>query len=233
MTREIYFPVGGYVCAGKPWQPFPTPPPGESGPPPSLTEDSATFLSDITIPDGTVLSSGQPFTKIWQFRNTGTTTWSSGYELVFTGSSQMRAPGAVSVPTTSPGDTVDIAVTMQAPATPGTYQSTWQMRNPQGVFFGEPVWVVIVVPPPAPPTMDDVDLVSCSFSPTTLTSGDTLRVDFVVRNNGGNTASTQGPEPKHVYQEGQSSDTIRNSDIPGRWRVALEYGGRTQPQNHP
>ena len=220
--------IKDFLSEAPPPEPTPLPPPS----PP--TTDNATFVSDITIPDGTPLSPGQSFTKIWLMRNNGTSTWDSGYQLAFVGGHQMGAPSAVSVPTTAPGSTANISVSMTAPSNPGTYQSNWRMRNAQGVFFGEPVWVVIVVPPPAPPTTDDVELVSCSFSPTTLTSGGTLRVDFTVRNHGDNTVSTQGPDPGYVYQEGQSSDTIGHPDIPGRWRVAVEYGDRPETiKDHP
>jgi len=204
-------------------------------PPTSETVDSATFIRDVTVPDGTVFSAGQPFVKTWRLRNTGTSTWGPGYQLVFMGGNRMGAPDSVDLSrNVAPGEEVGISVNMTTSSANGTYQANWQMRNPQGVFFGEPVWVVIVVPPPAPPTIDDVELVSCSFSPTTLTSGQTLKVDFKVTNHGDNTVSTQGPDPGHVYQEGQSADTIGHPDIPGRWRVAVEYGDRPKTiKDHP
>ena len=114
----------------------------------SSTTDSATFVSDITIPDDTFLSPGQSFNKIWRMRNSGTSTWGSGYQLVFVGGDQMGAPSAVSVPTTAPGSTADISVSMTAPTTQGTYQGNWRMRNAQGVFFGDTIWVRVSVESP-------------------------------------------------------------------------------------
>jgi len=80
--------------------------------------------------------------------NSGTSTWGSGYQLVFVGGDQMGALSAVSVPTTAPGSTADISVSMTAPSSPGTYQGNWRMRNAQGVFFGDTIWVRVLVQSP-------------------------------------------------------------------------------------
>ena len=37
----------------------------------------ATFLGDVTIPDNTLISPGQPFRKTWRLRNDGTCAWGS------------------------------------------------------------------------------------------------------------------------------------------------------------
>ena len=113
-------------------------------PPPS--SDSATFLSDVTLPDGTVVSPGQTLHKVWRVRNSGSSTWGSGYQLVFVGGDQMGAPPAVGVPgTVGPDATVDLAVDMTAPSTPGTYTGRWRMRNAQGTYFGDELWIMIEV----------------------------------------------------------------------------------------
>jgi hypothetical protein len=107
--------------------------------------DNSAFVTDVTIPDNTQMNPGQSFTKVWRLRNSGTTTWGSGYILVFVGGSQMSAPSSVSVPNTAPGGTVDISVPMIAPTTSGTYQGNWRLRNPAGQLFGVEIWVKIVV----------------------------------------------------------------------------------------
>lgn len=107
--------------------------------------DNSAFVADVTVPDNTQMSPGQGFTKIWRLRNTGTTTWASGYSFAFVSGSQMSAPGSVSVASTAPGATVDIPVPMTAPGAAGTYQGNWRLRNPAGQLFGIEVWVRIVV----------------------------------------------------------------------------------------
>jgi hypothetical protein len=58
----------------------------------------------------------------------------------------MAAPASVLVPETPLTGTVDIAVDMIAPDTPGIYKGFWQMRSPSGARFGERVYVMIEVP---------------------------------------------------------------------------------------
>ena len=112
---------------------------------PSLdSRNAATFVSDVSIPDGTVMIPGQSFTKTWKFRNSGTTTWTD-YNLTFVGGMQMSAPSSVWVTMTTPGATVDISVPMTAPTNVGSHRGNWQMHTVGGDFFGESVFVLIQV----------------------------------------------------------------------------------------
>ncbi len=115
---------------------------------------------DITIPDGTVLHPGQAFTKIWRLVNAGTCPWTPDYAVVWFSGPRLGAPAVIPLEATVlPGQTVDIAVEMVAPTTPGTYTSYWKLRDPQGHLFGigagdgSPFWVSIVVQAEASPTV--------------------------------------------------------------------------------
>jgi hypothetical protein len=114
--------------------------------------DIAGFVGDVTIPDGTVLDPGESFTKIWRLRNDGTCTWTTAYQLIFTGGSLMSGPTVVQLPyDVAPGNTVDLSVGLVAPLDYGTYQGYWMLRDPNGAVFGlhpdgaHPFWVEIVV----------------------------------------------------------------------------------------
>ena len=146
--------------------PLPTQPPQASPTPlPAVgCTDVATFVRDITIPDGTRLLPGQSFIKTWRLRNEGTCVWSRDYALVFVGGHRMG--GSAIVPfavTVQPGATIDLSVALTAPAGTGTYEGSWQLRNADGKLFGigqlakSPFWVKIVVGPTptpwVPPTM--------------------------------------------------------------------------------
>ncbi len=112
---------------------------------PSLdSRNAATFVSDVSIPDGTVMIPGQSFAKTWKFRNSGTTTWTD-YNLTFVSGMQMSAPSSVWVTMTTPGATVDISVPMTAPTNVGSHRGNWQMHTVGGDFFGERVFVLIQV----------------------------------------------------------------------------------------
>jgi hypothetical protein len=109
--------------------------------------DNAVFVSDVTIPDGTVLVSGTAFTKTWRLKNSGTCTWSSDYALVFVNGNRMEgvSPQKLEGKTVAPGQSVDISVNMIAPATAGSYKGYWQMQNASKVTFGQSVYVDIKV----------------------------------------------------------------------------------------
>ena len=105
-------------------------------PPPSPTPlcDLAMFVKDVTIPDGTLLSPEESFTKTWKLKNIGTCVW-SGYSLVFDSGDSMGGPAAVAIGTVAPGQEVDVSVELTAPETAGEYRGYWRIRNTSGVLI--------------------------------------------------------------------------------------------------
>jgi hypothetical protein len=117
---------------------------------------------DITIPDDTAMQPGTPFTKIWRLQNLGSCTWTTGYAVRFFYGAQMEAPVSIQLRgEVYPGQSVDLAVDMVAPKTPGSHQGNWKLSNASGQLFGigpngdAPFWVRITVlePPTATPTL--------------------------------------------------------------------------------
>ena len=91
--------------------------------------DRSAFIADITVPDGSMLAPSQSFTKTWRLRNSGTSTWGSGYQLAFISGERMQAPASVAVPSTAPGQTADVNVPMVAPSGEGEHQGYWRLKN--------------------------------------------------------------------------------------------------------
>jgi hypothetical protein len=97
----------------------------------------ASFVSDVTIPDGTSIMTGATFTKTWRLRNTGSCTWNTSYSLVFDRGEKMSGPDAQPLAgSVAPGQTADISVSLTAPNTPGDYRGHWRLRDGSGVLFG-------------------------------------------------------------------------------------------------
>ena len=124
------------------------------------TEDgcrlNADFLSDVTIPDDTPMMPDETFRKTWEIKNNGTCDWQPGTLLVFIDGDALSAPPSVLAPAAAAGDTVNLSVDFVAPMAPGTYRSEWQLQTPDGIRFGDTIYVqIIVVAPkvtPIPPT---------------------------------------------------------------------------------
>ena len=109
--------------------------------------DVSVFVTDVTVPDGTVMAPGQNFDKTWRIQNSGTCTWTATYKAVFTGSGNGALGGATTPigKIVKPGETIDITVEFVAPTTGGDYVSWWKLQNDASVFFGTPFSVAIKV----------------------------------------------------------------------------------------
>jgi hypothetical protein len=113
--------------------------------------NKASFVVDVTVPDGTIMTPGQSFTKIWRMKNIGSCTWSPNYQLVFDHGDAMSGPAYQPLISNSvaPGYMVDISVNLIAPTAPGTYRGYWKIRDPNGALVslaGEVTfWVEIKV----------------------------------------------------------------------------------------
>lgn len=104
------------------------------------------FVSDVTIPDNSIMKPGEIFTKTWRIKNSGSCEWKDDFRLVLVKGADIGAPPYVTVPPAAPGATVDISMQMVAPKNSGIYTSIWQMQSPDGTFFGAIPYVRIVIP---------------------------------------------------------------------------------------
>ena len=136
--------------------------PAAAEPPPAATntlaptspaaqgQDNASFVADVTVPDGTGAVPGVQFEKTWRIKNTGVSTWTAAYSLDYIDGERMGAPDRIPMPKdVRPGETVDISVTLTAPAKAGSYQTFFRLRNASGQFFrldgSGDLWVKISV----------------------------------------------------------------------------------------
>lgn len=96
-----------------------------------------TFVQDVTVPDGAVFAANEAFIKTWRLKNTGSCTWTTDFELIFSGGDAMSGPASQPIASNVlPGQVVDISVNLRAPASAGDYTGEWKLRGPTGVVFG-------------------------------------------------------------------------------------------------
>ncbi len=187
--------------------PIPLPTQPVTPAPPARCLDSMTWVADLNYDDQNmqnppVLNPGQPFTKGWRVRNTGTCTWTSAYRLAFVQGNlpgaQMGGQPAFVVGQVPPNATYDFRVPLVAPITPGTYQAFWQMFNDLNAPFGQRIWVGITVPAPVTatprPTQTPVAQITFTANPTSITAGQSVRFSW----------ATQNVREVYFYREGQN-----------------------------
>src|SRR5258706_12119845 len=108
---------------------------------------------DVNIPDNTVMTPGEDFTKTWLIKNIGSCTWGDGYKLVYSYSSptgeKMSGEAQPLTAAIAPGQEVQVSVNFKAPNLPGTYSVYWTMQNAKGISFqgndNKALYVTIVV----------------------------------------------------------------------------------------
>jgi len=111
----------------------------------------ARHVKDVTITDGTELLPNTPFVKTWKLRNEGPEPWPAGSRLMFISRKGDRMGGPDSVPVSADGGAVaaaqevEISVNLVAPSEPGRYTSYYKLVTPEGIKFGQRLWVSIVV----------------------------------------------------------------------------------------
>jgi hypothetical protein len=93
----------------------------------------AQFVADVTIPDGTIMTPGQSFTKRWRIKNIGSCTW-TGFSLVFDSGDAMSGPASKAISTLGPSQEVDLEVSLTAPASVGSYRGYWRINTNSSVL---------------------------------------------------------------------------------------------------
>lgn len=103
------------------------------------------FLDDVTVEDGTTFSPNDSIDKQWLIKNDGTCDWDSMYKLKWVGGDPMSANTEQPLYPARAGTQATIRILFTAPTTTGEYESAWQAVDPDGNFFGDLVFIKIVV----------------------------------------------------------------------------------------
>ncbi len=94
-------------------------------------------LYNENVPDGTILSPGENFTKRWYLLNQGECTWNQDYKLLFWDGSLMGGYTEYNFPDIArPGESIELPIMLQAPTTAGRYTGYWKMQSKSGYIFG-------------------------------------------------------------------------------------------------
>ena len=110
--------------------------------------NSLRFISDLTVPDNSFVTYGSTIDKQWLIENNGTCNWDSTYRLKHIGGAALGAPEEIALYPARAGTQATIQIIFIAPFTDGIYESAWQAFDPEGIAFGNPVYIRINVASP-------------------------------------------------------------------------------------
>lgn len=107
--------------------------------------DNLKFVSDVTIPDGTLVDPGSKIDKRWEVENNGTCNWDNRYKLKLIAGDDMGSAHEQALYPLRAGNQTEIQIQFTAPTTSGLYSCKWQAFDPSGNPFGEWISIQIVV----------------------------------------------------------------------------------------
>lgn len=109
--------------------------PSATSPAGTSVPDKMLYVSQNPL-DNTYFTPGQSFVMTWTVKNTGTSIWTTSYQLRFYAGNRLGATDFKLPKEVKPNETVDISVNMTAPLVAGDYNSTWVLSTPLGYNFG-------------------------------------------------------------------------------------------------
>mmetsp|Transcript_30639 Transcript_30639/g.74646 ORF Transcript_30639/g.74646 Transcript_30639/m.74646 type:complete len:391 (+) Transcript_30639:63-1235(+) len=109
----------------------------------------ATFVSDVSVPDGQGVYAGSRIQKIWRMKNIGDVGWPRGTKVIALPSSTFANGVEERLNVNAhPGETCDVQLSLPAPKKPGNYVAKFSLATAQKKTFGSPFWVKVSVLPP-------------------------------------------------------------------------------------
>lgn len=103
--------------------------------PPASKGDKAELV-DQSPKDGTSLPKAASFDMTFVLKNTGTTTWTTDYKLVFYAGERLGSPADFNMPNeVKPGGIVRLVFTLTAPDNKADTVTQWAVRNADGTNF--------------------------------------------------------------------------------------------------
>lgn len=160
---------------------------------------SASFVSDVTIEDGSEIAGNSTVKKVWRIKNDGTMTWPAGSLLVHNDGTVIPSPlfpiegKGIAVPCVLPGETVDISMHVLIPSASGRHHGEFHLYGPNGEKFANDyaLWTQVRVPVPVLSHHDIISLLPKWMQDASIrTAIDKLRIGHGTANASTSTSSS-------------------------------------------
>ena len=110
-----------------------------------ICSDNLMFISDVTIPDRTVVAPGSLLDKQWLVQNNGDCNWDTRYRLRLISGDSLGAVTEQALYPARAGTQATLRILFTAPQATGEFISEWQAFNANGIPFGESFFIKIQV----------------------------------------------------------------------------------------
>ena len=137
----------------------------------AAADPTARLVGDMSLPAQSVLPPAQAVTKVWEVENPGPAAWPAGVHVVAVSGAalavQPATAAADAVAAAAPGERVAVALDVVSPTEPGRYQQYFRLATAQGIHFGPPLCIDVVVqaPPQPPQPQPPVSVVAAAQEP--------------------------------------------------------------------
>jgi hypothetical protein len=102
-------------------------------------------LTGQAPPNSTHFAANAPFTANWTVKNTGDQTWlATSVDVTYSsGANLSSAPLYDTTSDVNVGSSTTLSVPMKAPASPGTYTTTWSLRVSSTLFCSMSLTIIV------------------------------------------------------------------------------------------
>ncbi len=102
-------------------------------------------LTDQTPADGTTFSKGETFQTVWTVKNTGSVVWDTNtVDFAYVSGTKLASIKLADLPkSVAVGKSIGLKLTMTAPSTVNTYQTTWSLQQGNNRFCKVTLSIVV------------------------------------------------------------------------------------------
>jgi len=103
------------------------------------------FIADVTVGEGEAIPPNTRFIKTWRIENSGMERWPNNCSLRFVNGDRLQDRDEIYINSLESGEQANISVHIISPTIPRIIRSQWRLFTPNGIPFGDPIWLIASV----------------------------------------------------------------------------------------
>lgn len=103
------------------------------------------LIKDITLGEGEAITPATSFVKTWHISNNGNEKWPIGCYFAHSQGEKFSCETVVRLQPLEPNESVRVSLNLLSPPETGMYEGKFRTFSPNGLAFGEIIWVILSV----------------------------------------------------------------------------------------